>query len=95
MIADRPSLADGPVSADIRAYYLLAVYSAVLVYLIYRLATATRPLRALSLGAGSYISARTTSTIRRASHGGRPRDLHHSHPADAVILIDELRKRQD
>ena len=45
MIADRPTLADGFLSSDISAYYLLAAYSAYFVYLIYRLATATRPRR--------------------------------------------------
>ena len=45
MIADRPTIADGLFSSDISAYYLLAVYSAYFVYLIYRLATATRPRR--------------------------------------------------
>ena len=45
MIADRPTIADGFFSRDISAYYLFAVFSAILVYLIYRLATATRPRR--------------------------------------------------
>ena len=45
MIADRPTLADGFFSSDITAYYLLAAFSAFFVYLIYRLATATRPRR--------------------------------------------------
>ena len=45
MIADRPTLADGFLSSDISAYYLLAAFSAIFVYLIYRLATATRPRR--------------------------------------------------
>ena len=45
MIADRPTIADGFLTGDISAYYLFAVWSASLVYLIYRLATATRPRR--------------------------------------------------
>ena len=45
MIADRPTLADGFLSEDFLAYYLLAAFSAFFVYLIYRLATATRPRR--------------------------------------------------
>ena len=45
MIADRPTIADGFLRGDISAYYLFAVWSASLVYLIYRLATATRPRR--------------------------------------------------
>ena len=45
MIADRPTLADGLFSSDISTYSLLVVRSAILVYLIYRLATATRPRR--------------------------------------------------
>ncbi len=45
MIADRPTIADGFLRADISAYYLFAVWSGSLVYLIYRLATATRPRR--------------------------------------------------
>ena len=45
MIADRPTIADGFLRGDISTYYLLAVLSAVFVYLIYRLATATRPRR--------------------------------------------------
>ena len=45
MIADRPTIADGFFSSDVTAYYLFAVFSAILVYLIYRLATATRPRR--------------------------------------------------
>ena len=43
MIADRPDLADGFFSGDTSAYFLLAAYSAFFVYLIYQLATATRP----------------------------------------------------
>ena len=43
MIADRPTIADGLFSSDIRTYYLFAVRSAILVYLVYRLSTATRP----------------------------------------------------
>ena len=45
MIADRPTIADGLFSSDISTYYLFAVRSAIFVYLIYRLATATRPRR--------------------------------------------------
>ena len=45
MIADRPTLADGLFSSDISTYFLLATRSAIFVYLIYRLATATRPRR--------------------------------------------------
>ncbi len=45
MIADRPTLADGFFSTDISAYFLFAVFSGSIVYLIYRLATATRPRR--------------------------------------------------
>ena len=45
MIADRPTLADGFLSDNFVAYYLLAAYSAIFVFLIYRLATATRPRR--------------------------------------------------
>ena len=45
MIADRPKLADGLFSSDISTYFLLATRSAIFVYLIYRLATATRPRR--------------------------------------------------
>ena len=45
MIADRPTLADGVLSDDFLAYYLLAAFSALFVFLIYRLATATRPRR--------------------------------------------------
>ena len=45
MIADRPTLADGFLRGDISAYYLFAVCSARFVFLIYRLATATRPRR--------------------------------------------------
>ena len=43
MIADRPTSADGLFSSDISTYYLFAIRSAIVVYLIYRLATATRP----------------------------------------------------
>ena len=45
MIADRPTIADGFLTRDNSAYYLLTAISAVFVYLIYRLATATRPRR--------------------------------------------------
>ena len=45
MIADRPTIADGLFSSDISTYFLLATRSAIFVYLIYRLATATRPRR--------------------------------------------------
>ena len=45
MIADRPTIADGFFSSDISTYYLFAVRSAIFVYLIYRLATATWPRR--------------------------------------------------
>ena len=45
MIADRPMLADGLLSEDILGYYLLAAFSALFAFLIYRLATATRPRR--------------------------------------------------
>ena len=45
MIADRPTVADGLFSRDSSAYYLLVVRSATCVYLVYRLATATRPRR--------------------------------------------------
>ncbi len=48
MIADRPTIADGLFSSDVTTHYLFAVRSAIFVYLIYRLATATRPrMRAL------------------------------------------------
>ena len=45
MIADRPTIADGLLSSNITTHYLFAVRSAVFLYLIYRLATATRPRR--------------------------------------------------
>ena len=51
MIADRPTIADGLLGGgiwagrDIWAYYLFAFFSGSLVFLIYRLATATRPRR--------------------------------------------------
>ena len=45
MIADRPTIADGLFSSDITTHYLFAVRSAIFIYLIYRLATATRPRR--------------------------------------------------
>ena len=45
MIADRPTLAGGLFSSNISIYILFAVRSATVVYLIYRLATATRPRR--------------------------------------------------
>ena len=45
MIADRPTLADGLFSSDTSTYIRLAVRSAICVYLIYRLATATKPRR--------------------------------------------------
>ncbi len=45
MIADRPTIADGLFSSDVTTHYLFAVRSAIFVYLIYRLATATRPRR--------------------------------------------------
>ncbi len=45
MIADRPTLADGFLSEDFVAYYLLGAFSILFVFLIYRLATATRPRR--------------------------------------------------
>ena len=45
MIADRPAIADGLFSSEISTYIRLAVRSAICVYLIYRLATATRPRR--------------------------------------------------
>jgi signal transduction histidine kinase len=45
MIADRPTIADGLLSSEISIYVRLAVRSAICVYLIYRLATATKPRR--------------------------------------------------
>ena len=45
MIADRPTLADGLFSTEISIYIRFAVRSAICVYLIYRLATATKPRR--------------------------------------------------
>ena len=45
MIADRPTLADGLFSSETSIYIRLAVRSAICVYLIYRLATATKPRR--------------------------------------------------
>ena len=45
MIADRPTLADGLLSSETSIYIRLAVRSAICVYLIYRLATATKPRR--------------------------------------------------
>ena len=45
MIADRPTIADGLFSQDITTYYLFAVRSAILVFLVYRLAKATWPRR--------------------------------------------------
>ena len=45
MIADRPTIADGLFSSDVTTHYLFAVRSAIFIYLIYRLATATRPRR--------------------------------------------------
>ncbi len=45
MIADRPTIADGFLSSEIAIYVRLAVRSAICVYLIYRLATATKPRR--------------------------------------------------
>ena len=45
MIADRPTIADGLFGSDITAYLLFAGFSGSLVYLSYRLATATRPRR--------------------------------------------------
>ncbi len=45
MIADRPTIADGLLGRDITAYLLFAGFSGSLVYLSYRLATATRPRR--------------------------------------------------
>ena len=45
MIADRPGLAHGLFSSDTSTYIRLAVRSAICVYLIYRLATATKPRR--------------------------------------------------
>ena len=50
MIADRPTIADGffhisPISLSDVSYYLIVLSSAILVYLIYRLATCTRPRR--------------------------------------------------
>ncbi len=45
MIADRPTIADGVLSSDTSLYVRLAVRSAICAYLIYRLATATKPRR--------------------------------------------------
>jgi signal transduction histidine kinase len=45
MIADRPTIADSFLSSEISIYVRLAVRSATCVYLIYRLATATKPRR--------------------------------------------------
>ena len=45
MIADRPTLADGLFSSETSIYIRLAVRSAICLYLIYRLATATKPRR--------------------------------------------------
>ena len=45
MIDDRPAIADGLFSSNVSTYILLAIRSAIFVYLIYRLATATRPRR--------------------------------------------------
>ena len=45
MIADRPTIADGLFSNNVSIYILFALRSAICVYLIYRLATATRPRR--------------------------------------------------
>ena len=45
MIADRPTIADGLFSSELSIYIRLAVRSAICVYLIYRLATATKPRR--------------------------------------------------
>ena len=45
MIADRPTLADGLFSSETSIYIRLAIRSAICVYLIYRLATATKPRR--------------------------------------------------
>ena len=43
MIADRPTIADGFLNSEISIYVRLAVRSATCIYLIYRLATATKP----------------------------------------------------
>ncbi len=45
MIADRPTIADGLFTGNASLHILFAVRSAIFVYLIYRLATATRPRR--------------------------------------------------
>ena len=45
MIADRPTIANGIFSSDTSIYLRLAVRSAICLYLIYRLATATKPRR--------------------------------------------------
>ena len=45
MIANQPTIADGLFSNNVSIYILFALRSAICVYLIYRLATATRPRR--------------------------------------------------
>ena len=71
MIADRPTIADGLFGSDISTHYLFAVRSAIFVYLIYRLATATRPRRRALLPV--YVPALMTIALLLIFYAARRR----------------------
>ena len=74
MIADRPAIADGLFSSDITTHYLFAVRSAIFVYLIYRLATATRPRRRALLPV--YVPVLTTVALLLVVYAARVELVH-------------------
>ena len=74
MIADRPTIADGLFSSDITTHYLFAVRSAIFVYLMYRLATATRPRRRALLPV--YVPVLTTVALLLVVYATRVELVH-------------------